>query len=132
MSYLDSLTMTTRHPVPVTRNASALDLLLNDVLGKSPADQLQHGRENLLTRGWAQTAGEYLNEETGEVCLVGALLIDQTVYLVALEYLAAAAGVEDASQLDDWNDDPARTLDEVLAVYDRAIAAALADPVVAP
>ena len=90
-------------------------------------------KAELLTRGWHQ--GAFQNAETGEVCALGALnraacgqplmmlLTDEgvRVHMRAWQLLESAIG---CAEVHVWNDDPARTPEEVLAAFDRAIALA--------
>ena len=93
-------------------------------------------KQELLTRGWAQGGAEHY--ATGEVCVMGAL--GYALYGKALGSLMFT-GVDEASEYFKqaacphasgeaytvvalWNDDPARTPEEVLDAFDRAIALA--------
>ena len=81
------------------------------------------GRENLLRLGWC-SGGAY--GSSGSVCMLAALpvwgrvndhmeraadVLQAAIYQIFADKMAIAA----------WNDIPGRTLDEVIAVYDRAI-----------
>ena len=90
-------------------------------------------KQELLTRGWTQ--GAFENPETGEVCALGALnravggqplmmlltVESERVHTRAWQLLEAATGCAEVHR---WNDDPARTPEDVLQAFDRAIALA--------
>lgn len=90
---------------------------------------LRAARELLVTKGWGQKFFE--NKKTGCFCVIGALnevsgghshVTRGPSYAAGLT-LARAVGLSDRSRLLTWNDSWARTKDEVLAAFDRAIAA---------
>ncbi len=91
-------------------------------------DILIKAREVLVTRGWTQGAYE---DSKGCVCLYGALNVadgkepqDETRNSAAFN--EAVAALEDqigCDYLDVWNDEYDRTVDDVLAVIDRAVSA---------
>lgn len=80
---------------------------------KTAATVLREARELLVRDGWCQ--GEY-RAGNGRLCLVGAVFS-------ATPYPASALGRLEAIQSGalGWNDAPGRTVDEVLALLDRAI-----------
>jgi len=73
---------------------------------------LMNGRRR-IERGWCQGV---LNRGD-EVCAIGAMKDH-----IALEMLMEAHG---KTGLIDWNDEPGRTKEDVLELYDRAIALSL-------
>ena len=90
-------------------------------------------KQELLTRGWHQ--GGLLDPVTGAVCALGAMSCAvgalSLAGLRALEgfdratfCLQNALGVEPVWGIGAWNDEPARTPEEVLQAFDRAIALA--------
>jgi len=68
----------------------------------------------LLEQGWCQNR---LRDDNGNVCLVGAVNVLQSPSL-RCEFYRAAAQLVDVSvfKITDWNNDPARTKAEVVAV----------------
>lgn len=96
-------------------------------------DLLKQGKTNILERGWAQ--GEYWNEH-GQLCAMGAIdachswnngpfhmppdtwskLRDETAFA-----LSSAVPYPSNKFIIEYNDDPGRTVEEILAVYDKAI-----------
>lgn len=90
----------------------------------SPVAQLDHALDVIEQHGWGQT-GEKLENEDGEVCLLGALLAGQSCYTETLEYVSSAVGVAPEA-LDDWNDQPGRTQEEVVAALQEARKLAMA------
>lgn len=82
-------------------------------LVESSSEALHNAQKNLEEKGFHQGG---LYGEDGEQCAMGALLFGQDVTLRTLKYLAEAAGLDDYRKIDDWNDAPGRTVEEVLAV----------------
>jgi len=90
-------------------------------------------KQKIQERGWYQGA---INGPDGEVCLIGAIQLtmreaqlpteQQSVLLPpiynTLHTLIAnrTGGEERAWAIGEWNDDPARTVDEVLELLDEA------------
>lgn len=80
----------------------------------------------LRTGGWCQ--GDYSNYTTGEHCIVGALLAASTVegqdaaYSRAKTLVRLAIGIypDTGGSIPRWNDEPGRTVDEVLDALERA------------
>jgi len=92
---------------------------------------LMEGRENLLRWGWCQNAAQGLG---GTVCMLAALPIwgrsfepmarAERILLAAIE----ALGYPRATSAAGWQDASGRTIDEVLAVYSRAIVISRGEP----
>lgn len=66
-------------------------------------------------------------DDVTEVCAVGALQIanqpfSMKVSCEALRRVKLAAGIVESALLSEWNDQPERTKDEVVAAFDKAIA----------
>lgn len=97
---------------------------------------LRKAREVLVTRGWYQgdyyadrdKRGRWISAEKAPRCMVGACraasyigdgLFDYDAYSAAHTMLLAELGETPSV----WNDAPVRTLNEVLAAFDKAIAA---------
>ena len=83
-------------------------------------DCLIEGRK-LVERGWCQGAFQ-----KGErVCILGSFIDDVEMSRQALRAIASAIGRPgaDACAVVRWNDHKGRTQEEVLAAFDRAIAA---------
>lgn len=89
---------------------------------------LRAGKMRLETNGWCQ--GDELAigaGPTGPCCAATALLSPETSVadvIAACHALKLAIGADVQMGLARWNDEPIRTLPEVLAAYDKAIAAA--------
>lgn len=99
------------------------------------ADVLRRARAVLVERGWYQGAysPEDSDQSTCPVCAYGAINVatsgkpDDSVDAVgfaAEEALRAVVRDIARQGVVPWNDTPGRTLDEVLAAFDRAIAIA--------
>lgn len=98
------------------------------------SDELQQAKAVLIARGWYQ--GDYVNDVTGEVCIVGALNIvengDPRCYYDdsdgerddAMDILNVLACLDCCGDVGEWNDWSGRTPEQVLAFLDRAIAIA--------
>jgi hypothetical protein len=86
----------------------------------SPITQMLVEGKQQLERGWCQRT----MRQRGSVCMIGSLTInDFGVFTRAEELLIEAIrnmGYPHSS-LTDFNDDPYRTQEQVLEVYDRAI-----------
>ena len=82
---------------------------------------LMKGRKR-IEAGWCQGAFRM----GGAVCAVGAVSEDpdDPVVSTALKVLESAFGSA-VTDIPEWNDSPDRTKEEVLALYDRAIALSL-------
>lgn len=103
------------------------------------SQDLRAARALLVERGWTQgclgrdSGGEpilytgYLKDLAATLCIGGACAVaaplceEDDRYYFATQALREASGAE---ALANWNDEPNRTLDEVLAVFDAAIAKA--------
>jgi hypothetical protein len=98
---------------------------------------LQSARE-LIAKGWTQkvyarladdTAIHFFNKDACRFCMVGAIyrandkFVDKgtTDNYYGIRYLWTAVNLDSEAQLTLWNDTPERTVDEVLAAYDKAI-----------
>lgn len=78
------------------------------------SDDLKAARARLAVPGvWAQS--EEVNE-AGRYCMYSA-----TKSNASDDVVKQALGVSYGKEVVEWNDAPGRTLDEVLAVYDKAI-----------
>jgi hypothetical protein len=81
----------------------------------------------LIERGWAQ---KRMQDNNGRVCLVGSITrqpaVDPWTVAPAIEYLRQALP-EYLGNITAWNDNPTRSIDEIIAVYDRAIDLAVGD-----
>jgi hypothetical protein len=88
---------------------------------------LRAGKQRIETNGWCQ--GDELairGKEPGPCCAATAppFWINLNDVMNALDVLKRTIGLDDSTQLANWNDAPGRTVEEVLAAYDKAIAAA--------
>ncbi|MBS0524554.1 MAG: hypothetical protein JSS04_13080 [Proteobacteria bacterium] len=80
---------------------------------------LADGRQQ-LDRGWCQ----HRSRQRGSVCMIGSLPIRDYDMFVAAERLLLEAILDlghAQTSIVDFNDSPARTKQQVLQVYDRAI-----------
>ena len=94
-------------------------------------EELKAARQ-LIEQGWCKGVfaqnNHYLpvdckSEEACRFCALGALRrVSYWFDLRSEQALAEALGTH---KIGEWNDDPARTKEDVLAVYDKAIAAAV-------
>lgn len=91
-----------------------------------------------ISEGWTQRAYARMSNEVddgGKVsadsrlatcwCVMGALVAvtpDLVRYDQALDTIMGIIGEKHTGDIIDWNDDPARTQEEVLELFDRAIA----------
>lgn len=88
------------------------------------------GKARLLTQGWCQGDAKAIHGRPGDPCCAATALLDPNAVYIADAIMAATSVLKDAAGIDrktglaDWNDAPERTLAEVLAAYDRAIATA--------
>lgn len=92
-------------------------------------DALVRVRLELVKRGWCQR--EFVDSETGEVCLTGAMNIVEYGCPISSGELGAGVWIQMHHMLTDvigttslllWNDKPDRTEGQVLAALDEAIA----------
>ena len=96
------------------------------------AEVLSRARDVLAERGWHQ--GDYVNKETRAVCALGAIDVvvfrqpqwdpyaDEDAKRVedeAYRFLCAAAG-DPMRGIGQWNDDPSRTVEDVLLLMKQA------------
>lgn len=87
-------------------------------------ETLRLGRALIIERGLARGAVE---DPDGRVCTVGGITRQNRARInQALDYLAKAIPA-DLFAIGAWNDAPDRTQADVIAAYDRAIDAAVAD-----
>lgn len=89
-------------------------------MSKQTADVLKRAKERLETRGWVQG-----NFETARgCCAVGAIIAEtlhnNDAFYAAENALDEALGMY-AVLITEWNDDPSRTKEEVLSLFDKAI-----------
>jgi hypothetical protein len=94
----------------------------------SPAiEALRKGRALIEERGLARAI---LEDYNGRFCAVGAITRQSRTLELgmaeALDYLAKAIPA-DLCAIAAWNDDPDRTIADVIAAYDRAINLAIED-----
>jgi hypothetical protein len=104
-------------------------------------EALQIARE-LLVKGWTKgayaraadnTPVSFANKDAFGWCMVGAcykangLLNIRFLECNGLQYLWKAVKLGNEPELTHWNDAPGRTLDDVLAVYDKAIELAIGE-----
>lgn len=86
---------------------------------------LKTAREHIQKYGWTQ--GEY-GRLTGPCCIAGSVFVTHPTMSLNLNkpfvFLQKAIG---ADSIPAWNDTSGRTVEEVLAVFDRAIALAEAE-----
>ena len=84
-----------------------------------------------IEQGWTQEA--YARDKTNEKvstssreatcwCVMGALVAVTVRYDQALDTIMGVIGAKHPGDIIDWNDDPARTQEQVLELFDRAIA----------
>lgn len=88
------------------------------------ADCLRDARAYLLQHGWCQHG---FHDQAGRSCLSGVLdvvAVGRFVFLQAHQrlYEVFADSVAPHHTIAEWNDQPERTLADVLALLDRAIA----------
>lgn len=94
---------------------------------------LETGKTILLRDGWHQ--GGTFNGDNGEVCMIGALLKEMgdgqmyKTYSQARDALAREVGTAAPINFSNgrrsvalWNDQPSTTFEDVIAIYDKAIA----------
>ncbi len=94
------------------------------------ADILRAGKANIETKGWVQGDEEAFDGKNG--CCVGTSVsgrnlpgeFDLERSLDALRLFKIANGIDLDLGVGDWNDFPARTKEEVLTAFDKAIALA--------
>lgn len=88
---------------------------------------LIRAKQELITRGWCQ--GMYRSPQQ-EVCSIGAIIAAScaassddygTTFVVSAEIVLHRALGGGPRSIMSWNDDPARTPEEVLAAFDAAI-----------
>ncbi len=87
-------------------------------------DVLRAGRAAIVRDGWRQGPGYFVYPAPPGHCALQALVIANAS--LSEDRQAAQAALLDANGRSDiirWNDTPGRTVDEVLALYDKAIAA---------
>lgn len=97
----------------------------------TPSEILRQGKANIIGRGWCQ--GDELaihGPPDGPCCAATAMNVaggcDHWRQIDdAIELLKDAVGVNRRVGIATWNDAPGRTVEEVLAAYDRAIEAAI-------
>jgi hypothetical protein len=84
------------------------------------------GKARIVAQGWCQGDEEAIFGKAGKCCAATALDPGEHYpadrIMAALGVLKAAAGVNPGTGMASWNDAPERTLAEVLAAYDLAIA----------
>lgn len=89
---------------------------------------LRNAKERLFEKGWLQNS---LGKSSGPNCLVGAVHYelgnkylsqsDMQIYRVFTALQDIIYPDNEKQNLDDWNDSPERTFDEVIDVIDRTI-----------
>lgn len=92
---------------------------LTPTIMQAPSKSIELARRKIEQQGWTQNA---LSDEEGQLCSVGALILDNDdVSVKALKFLAEAMGLGSQwKKIDDWNDTPGRTKEEVLAAFQKA------------
>lgn len=100
---------------------------------------LRAGKAAIETRGWCQGDEASIFGKDGRCCAATALMavslwgdangLDKPYPIEfpgneAMRLLKRAAGIRETDPIAAWNDAPERTVDEVLAAYDKAIVAA--------
>ena len=85
---------------------------------KPISQTLTEARATLIEKGWCQ---DFAETEDGKMCLAQSAWKYETEADVWTLLYTALGG----KSLVTWNDTPGRTFEEVLAVYDKAIATAL-------
>jgi len=88
---------------------------------------LQRAKQELLTRGWCQGV---MQNERGEVCAMGAVFLTDPDQDRCYEALNVFGNIVH-TPVPFWNDAPGRTPEQVLALFDAAIARAQRDEVAA-
>jgi predicted amidohydrolase len=88
------------------------------------AAHLMRAKRYIEEHGWCPLG---VRDNIGRVCVVAALNVgvDYDAMQPALRRLCEAAGEDDLFHLARWNDTPGRTVEEVYAAFDRAIALAM-------
>lgn len=91
---------------------------------------LRQGKANIIARGWCQGDELAIHGPSGGPCCAATALStsgwgDWQQVDDALEFIKDAVGVDRRVDIATWNDAPGRTVEEVLAAYDRAIEAAI-------
>jgi len=87
------------------------------------ADILERAQQALLTRGWTQ--GTYGFDDGAPVCIAGAVMhVCGGFSLAALRVIAVLGETAGVRHVPTWNDTPGRTPEQVLDLFDRAIARA--------
>jgi len=98
----------------------------------STADTLRRAKQNIIDKGWRQGSRWIGNiPQRPGCCAFDAFELFNTQIgnaNGAIAKLVEAMGVPGINDGIVWNDTPGRTVDEVLAVYDKAIALAEAAP----
>jgi hypothetical protein len=89
------------------------------------SELLTAAKAEIQKNGWCQ--GQYTDNK-GQHCILGAtmsqILDNNSVYWDAVKALQGSLGTSGTSGFNDvvvWNDDPSRTVDEVIALFDKAI-----------
>jgi hypothetical protein len=86
------------------------------------AAHLMRAKRYIEEHGWCPFGPR---DDIGAVCMVAALGADYGPRWPALRRLCEAAGESDGYSLARWNDTPGRTIEEVYAAFDQAIALAM-------
>jgi hypothetical protein len=86
---------------------------------------LRAGKARIEQLGWCQGDEKAIFSGNKHGCCTGtALQPAGDAALDAIKFLAKANGIDMRGGIGIWNDAPERTVDDVLAAYDNAIAAA--------
>jgi len=116
------------------------ETIIKETVFTNPAEHLHKAKEAIKILGWGQNT--YLNEDSGKVCALGALrAVSFGVYknshyhhklnvypsewgpiYRAEEILSNAMADYGYSNMAEWNDKVERTVEDVLQLYDNAIA----------
>lgn len=92
------------------------------------ADILRAGKANIERRGWAQgDVAVFCGPPDGPCCVATSLPKlgdDYDRSLLAIDLFKQINNIDPMIGIGEWNDDPARTKEEVLTAFDKAIALA--------
>jgi hypothetical protein len=91
---------------------------------------LRAGKQRIETLGWCQGDEDAFADGNAKGCCaatalpMGSTQISFGLAMTALDFLKQANGIDANTPLARWNDAPERTIEDVYAAYDKAIAAA--------
>ena len=88
-------------------------------------DALRFGKMNIISRGWCQFDDKVFDPTKEHGCCVASALPycggTEDDVMAPVRLFKRANGIDPNMAVGHWNDDPARTKEEVLAAYDKAI-----------